>query len=91
MIRTGQNGDSHTNVLLDHEKEKRVLTKDISKRIELINLIIENLMSQDVQICELMESKINEIILPINQTHLMSRLLIDNIICSQRYQGVRNL
>jgi hypothetical protein len=46
-----------------------IYRRDHSKRIELINWVLENMKNPHVQICELMESKLNEIILKINQTH----------------------
>jgi hypothetical protein len=38
-----------------------------SKRIELINWVLENMKKTDIQICELIETKMNEIIGRINQ------------------------
>ena len=46
-----------------------IYRRDRSKRIELINWVLENMKSPDINICELIESKMNEIILKINQTH----------------------
>jgi hypothetical protein len=48
----------------------KVLTKEIlGKRIELINWVLENMKNPDIQICDQIESKMNEIILKINQTY----------------------
>jgi len=38
-------------------------------RIELINWVLENMKDPNIQICDLVESKMNEIILTINQTY----------------------
>ena len=42
---------------------------DLQKRIELINWVLEKMNDPNFQICDLIESKMNEIILKINQTH----------------------
>jgi hypothetical protein len=46
-----------------------IYRREHSKRIELINWVLENMKKTDIQICELIESKMNETILKINQTH----------------------
>jgi hypothetical protein len=51
------------------EKEESTYKRDLAKRIELINWVLENIKNPNVQICELMESRLNEIILKINQSH----------------------
>jgi hypothetical protein len=38
----------------------------LAKRIELINWVLENMKNPDIQICDLIESKMNEIINKIN-------------------------
>lgn len=53
---------------LSREKDESTYKRDLSKRIELINWVLENMKRPNVQICELMESRLNEIILKINQT-----------------------
>ena len=57
-----------TEVYLNREQEESVYKRDLIKRIELINWVLEN-MKPDIQICELMESRMNEVILKINLTH----------------------
>src|SRR5881396_2187856 len=54
---------------LDHENDESVYKRDLEKRIELINWVLENMKNPGVEICGLIESKINEIILAINQTY----------------------
>ncbi len=46
-----------------------VYKRDLIKRIELINWVLEVMKNPDTNICEVMESKMNNIILEINQTH----------------------
>jgi hypothetical protein len=50
------------------EKENSVYKRDLMKRIELINWVLENMKNPNVQICEVMESRLNEIILKVNQS-----------------------
>jgi hypothetical protein len=50
------------------EKKRRPYKRDLQKRIELINWVLENMKNSNVQICGLIESKMNEIIQTINQT-----------------------
>lgn len=42
---------------------------DLKRRIELINWVLENIKNPDIQICILIESRMNEIILAINKTY----------------------
>jgi uncharacterized protein YicC (UPF0701 family) len=58
-----------TEVYLSRENEESVYKRDLKKRIELINWVLENMKNPDVQICEVIESRLNEVILKINQTH----------------------
>jgi hypothetical protein len=46
-----------------------IYRREHSKRIELTNWVLDNMKNSDFPICELIESKMNEIILKINQTH----------------------
>jgi hypothetical protein len=54
---------------LDGPIDDTIYRRDHSKRIELINWVLENMKKPDIQICNLIESKMSEIILKINQTH----------------------
>jgi hypothetical protein len=54
---------------LDLETEETTYKRDLQKRIELINWILERMNDPNVQICDLIESKMNEIILKTNQTY----------------------
>jgi len=46
-----------------------VYKRDLVKRIELIKWVLEQMKDPQINICELMELKMNNIILEINQTH----------------------
>jgi hypothetical protein len=54
---------------LDRENEESTYRRDLQKRIVLINWVLENMKNPNVQICGLIESKMNEIILTINKTY----------------------
>ena len=54
---------------LSREKEESTYKRDLKKRIELINWVLENMKNPDIQICNLIESKMNEIILTINKSY----------------------
>ena len=54
---------------LDRENYESVYKRDLEKRIELINWVLENMKNPGIEICGLIESKMNEIILAINQTY----------------------
>jgi hypothetical protein len=53
----------------DREKDDSTYKRDLAKRIELINWVLENINKPDIHICNLIESKMNEIILKINRTY----------------------
>jgi len=54
---------------LSRTYEESVYKRDLKKRIEFINWVLQNMKNPNVDICELMESKLREVILKINQTH----------------------
>jgi hypothetical protein len=54
---------------LNREKEESTYKRDLKRRIELIDWVLENMKNPDIQICILIESRINEIILAINKTY----------------------
>jgi hypothetical protein len=54
---------------LDRENEETTYKRDLQKRIELLNWTLENMKNPNIYICALIESKMNEIILAINQTY----------------------
>ena len=52
---------------LDRQNEESTYKRDLQKRIELLNWVLENMKNSNVQICALIESKMNVIINKINQ------------------------
>jgi len=49
------------------EKDESTYKRDLTKKIELINWVLENMKNPEINICELIESKMNEIIDTINK------------------------
>ena len=62
-----------TEVWLFREKDESTYKRDLKKRIELINWVLQNMKNPDVEICSLIESRMNETIQEINQTHSISQ------------------
>jgi len=58
-----------TQVWLSRENEESVYKRDLKRRIELINWVLENMKNSDINICAVIESKMNEIIDEINKKH----------------------
>lgn len=54
---------------LSREKDESTYKRDLIKRIELINWVLQNMKNPNVEICSIIESRMNEIILAINQTY----------------------
>ena len=57
-----------TEVWLSREKDESTYKRDLKKRIELINWVLQNMKNPNVEICSLIESKMNETIQEINKT-----------------------
>lgn len=53
---------------LSREKDESTYKRDLKKRIELINWVLQNMKNPDIEICTLIESRMNEIILTLNKT-----------------------
>jgi hypothetical protein len=66
MSMLSQNQESQR--ALDGPIDDTIYRRDHSKRIELINWVLENMKKPELRICEVIESKMNEIIDKINQT-----------------------
>jgi hypothetical protein len=45
-----------------------IYRRDHTKRIELINWVLENMKNPDIPICEIIETRMNKIILKIKET-----------------------
>jgi hypothetical protein len=53
---------------LDGPIDDTIYRRDHAKRIELINWVLENMKNPDIPICEVIETRMNEIILKIKET-----------------------
>jgi uncharacterized protein YicC (UPF0701 family) len=53
---------------LSRTQEESTYRRDLKKRIELINWVLENMKNSEVEICSLLESRMNETIQEINKT-----------------------
>jgi hypothetical protein len=62
-----QNEIQESQKALDGPIDDTIYRRDHSKRIELINWVLDNMKKPDLRICEVMESKMNEIIDKINK------------------------
>jgi hypothetical protein len=62
---TLQNEIQESTRWIDLEKENSTYKRDLQKRIELINWVLEKMNDPNFQICDLIESKMNQIILAI--------------------------
>jgi uncharacterized protein YicC (UPF0701 family) len=52
---------------LSRTQEESTYKRDLKKRIELINWVLENMKNSEVEICSLLESRMNETIQEINK------------------------
>ena len=53
---------------LSREKDESTYKRDLKKRIELISWVLQNIKNPDIEICSLIESRMNETIQEINKT-----------------------
>lgn len=53
---------------LSRTHEESTYKRDLKKRIELINWVLGNMKNPDVEICSLLEARMNETIQEINKT-----------------------
>jgi hypothetical protein len=54
---------------LDGPIDDTIYKRDLLKRIELINWVLEKMKNPNISICKIIESKMNEIIDRINKTY----------------------
>jgi uncharacterized protein YicC (UPF0701 family) len=66
-------------IWLRREKEESTYKRDLGKRIELLNWVLANIKHPKSEICDLIETKMNEIILKINEA--------DSILESDKFQS----
>ena len=69
LEQTLQNEIRESKKWLEGPIDDTIYRGDLVKRIELINWVLDNMKNPNIQICCLIESKMNEIVLKINQTH----------------------
>ena len=55
-------------IWLSREKDESTYKRDLKKRIELISWVLENMKNTDVEICSLIECRINETIQEIKKS-----------------------
>ena len=53
---------------LSREKDESAYKRDLKKRIELIKWVLQNMKNPNMEICSLIESRMNETIQEINKT-----------------------
>jgi hypothetical protein len=58
-----------SNKCLNRENEESAYKRDLQKRIELLSWTLENMKNPNIYIRNLIESKMSEIKVKINQTH----------------------
>jgi hypothetical protein len=54
---------------LSREREESTYKRDLTARIELLSWVLKNMNNPEIQICNILECRMKEIILKINQTH----------------------
>jgi hypothetical protein len=50
------------------EKDESTYKRNLKKRVELINWVLENMKNTETDICSVIETRMNEIIVKINNT-----------------------
>ena len=84
---------------LDGPIDDTTYRRDLKKRIELLDWVLDNMKNPDIQICDLIESKMNVVTMTINQTHtifesdkLHSELNILHwifyVVCKAQFKGL---
>ena len=58
-----------TEVWLSRKKDESIYKRDLKKRIELINWVLENMKNPDVEIWSLIECRMSETIQEINKSY----------------------
>lgn len=58
---------------LSREREKSTYRRELTKRIELLSWVLEDLKNPEIHVCNIIESKMKEIILKINQSHSITQ------------------
>ena len=53
---------------IEIEKDESTYKRNLKKRVELINWVLENMKNTETDICSVIETRMNEIIVKINKT-----------------------
>ncbi|MFN2434585.1 MAG: hypothetical protein ABR515_04330 [Nitrososphaeraceae archaeon] len=69
LEQTLQNEVEESKELIDRPIDSNIYRHDLAKRIELVSWVVDSMKDPNNQICALIESRMNEIKLKINQTH----------------------
>ena len=54
---------------MERDKDESTYKRDLKKRIELIDWVLENMLSPNTDICKIIESKMDEILSKIKKTN----------------------
>ena len=63
---------------LSREKDESTYKRDLKKRIELINWVLENMKNPNTNICKLIESKMDEILIKIKNSNIFEMDPLDS-------------
>ena len=69
LEQTLQNEIKDSQRWIEIEKENSTYKRDLKKRVELINWVLENMKNSDIDICSVIGTRMNQIIDKINKTH----------------------
>jgi hypothetical protein len=58
-----------SNKLLERPIDSTIYRRDLAKRIELVSWVLENMNDRNNQVCNIIETRMNEIIDKINKTN----------------------
>jgi hypothetical protein len=61
LEQTLQNEIKDSQRWIEIEKENSTYKRDLKKRVELINWVLENMKNSDIDICSVIETRMNEI------------------------------
>ena len=64
-----QNEIKNSQRWIEIEQEESTYKRDLKKRVELINWVLEQMKNPDINICVTIENKMNDIIDKINKTN----------------------
>jgi uncharacterized FlaG/YvyC family protein len=63
-----QNEIQESKKWIEVEKDESTYKRNLKKRVELINWVLDNMKNSDTNICSVIETRMNEIIVKINKT-----------------------